>query len=65
MEAFIEHHRPQLQGSGVPPHYWPVLYDKLVNQTFDAGNVLTHICGAITFNFNSLSMLQFFDQKLF
>lgn len=37
MEAFIEHHRPQLQGSGVPQHYWPVLYEKLVNQTFDAG----------------------------
>ncbi|XP_063704631.1 tubulin--tyrosine ligase-like protein 12 [Culicoides brevitarsis] len=37
MESFIELHRPQLQGSGVPPHYWPVLYEKIANQTFDAG----------------------------
>lgn len=37
MEAFIQQHRPQLEGSGVPQHYWSVLYEKIVNQTFDAG----------------------------
>uniref|UniRef100_A0A8W7PJZ2 Tubulin--tyrosine ligase-like protein 12 SET-like domain-containing protein n=2 Tax=gambiae species complex TaxID=44542 RepID=A0A8W7PJZ2_ANOCL len=36
-EAFEAAHKPQLQSSGVPEHFWPELYRKLSEQAFDAG----------------------------
>uniref|UniRef100_A0A336LIQ2 CSON002937 protein n=1 Tax=Culicoides sonorensis TaxID=179676 RepID=A0A336LIQ2_CULSO len=39
MESFIEVHRPQFEASGIPEQYWNSLYQKLVDQTFDAGYV--------------------------
>uniref|UniRef100_A0A2M4AHD5 Putative tubulin--tyrosine ligase-like protein 12 n=1 Tax=Anopheles triannulatus TaxID=58253 RepID=A0A2M4AHD5_9DIPT len=36
-EAFVNVHKPQLQSSGVPEHFWPDLYRKLTGQVFDAG----------------------------
>lgn len=39
--AFIAIHRPQLQLSGVPEHFWPLLYKKLSDQVFDAGDAFS------------------------
>lgn len=36
-DAFISIHKPQLQASGVPEHFWPQLFRKLKHQEFDAG----------------------------
>ncbi|XP_062533602.1 tubulin--tyrosine ligase-like protein 12 [Armigeres subalbatus] len=36
-DSFISVHKPQLQASGVPEHFWPQLYRKLKHQEFDAG----------------------------
>jgi hypothetical protein len=37
-EKFIELHKSQLQSAGVPEIYWQSLFNKLRNETFDAGN---------------------------
>ncbi|XP_065074738.1 tubulin--tyrosine ligase-like protein 12 [Ochlerotatus camptorhynchus] len=37
-DAFISVHKPQLQASGVPEHFWPQLFRKLKHQEFDAGS---------------------------
>lgn len=29
---FVEHHKQQLQSSGVPPHFWPTIFRKLIGQ---------------------------------
>ncbi|CAH1966082.1 unnamed protein product [Acanthoscelides obtectus] len=39
LNAFLNLHKDQLSSSGVPVHYWSSLYQKLVNQIFDAGTV--------------------------
>uniref|UniRef100_A0AAG5CQE0 Tubulin--tyrosine ligase-like protein 12 SET-like domain-containing protein n=1 Tax=Anopheles atroparvus TaxID=41427 RepID=A0AAG5CQE0_ANOAO len=36
-ETFLAAHKPQLQSSGVPEHFWSELYRKLTDQVFDAG----------------------------
>ncbi|XP_077296850.1 tubulin tyrosine ligase-like 12 [Arctopsyche grandis] len=38
---FIAAHRPQLQLSGVPEHFWPLLCKKLSDQIFDAGDAFS------------------------
>ncbi|EDS29104.1 SET and TTL domain-containing protein .9 [Culex quinquefasciatus] len=40
-DTFLAAHRPQLQASGVPEHFWPELFRKLKHQVFDAGNVFS------------------------
>lgn len=37
-EVFVQQHQNQLVSSGVPSHFWPTLFEKLLNLTFDAGN---------------------------
>jgi hypothetical protein len=37
-ENFIELHKNQLIACGVPEIYWPTLFNKLKDETFDAGN---------------------------
>ncbi|XP_055617626.1 tubulin--tyrosine ligase-like protein 12 [Toxorhynchites rutilus septentrionalis] len=37
-DSFLAIHKPQLQASGVPGHFWPELFRKLKQQDFDAGN---------------------------
>ncbi|KXJ70481.1 hypothetical protein RP20_CCG023429 [Aedes albopictus] len=37
-DSFISIHKPQLQASGVPEHFWPQLFRKLKHQEFDAGS---------------------------
>ncbi|KAK8392010.1 hypothetical protein O3P69_017552 [Scylla paramamosain] len=34
---FLEHHKQQLQTSGVPAHFWPTIFRKLLAQVYDAG----------------------------
>ncbi|XP_004537531.1 tubulin--tyrosine ligase-like protein 12 [Ceratitis capitata] len=34
---FVAQHKPQLESSGVPQHFWQSLHRKLVKETFDAG----------------------------
>lgn len=41
---FVEIHGPQLLNSGVPDFYWPKLYEKLSNETFDAGEYFKLLC---------------------
>lgn len=31
-KSFVEHHKQQLQSSGVPPHFWPTIFRKLIAQ---------------------------------
>lgn len=40
-DLFIQKHQPQLESSGVPPLFWPRLFQKLNQQIFDAGAVFT------------------------
>lgn len=40
-ETFVQVHEPQLRSSDVPSHLWQSLYDKLKDQTFDAGEKLS------------------------
>lgn len=40
-ELFELLHRPQLESSGIPAHFWSSLYRKLLGEVFDAGNVLS------------------------
>ncbi|TMW42534.1 hypothetical protein DOY81_012388 [Sarcophaga bullata] len=37
---FVALHKPQLQASGVPQHFWSTLYHKITTETFDAGEAL-------------------------
>ena len=37
-EKFIELHKSQLASAGVPELYWPTLFQKLRDESFDAGN---------------------------
>lgn len=37
-DSFISLHKPQLQASAVPEHFWPQLFRKLKHQEFDAGS---------------------------
>ncbi|XP_013114013.2 tubulin--tyrosine ligase-like protein 12 [Stomoxys calcitrans] len=37
---FLARHKPQLQASGVPQHFWQAIYTKITTETFDAGAVL-------------------------
>lgn len=37
---FVALHKPQLESSGVPVHFWPALYRKLCMDNFDAGEAL-------------------------
>jgi tubulin--tyrosine ligase-like protein 12 len=41
LTAFVNQHKPQLQLSGVPEHFWPVLQKKLANEIFDAGEMFS------------------------
>lgn len=36
-KGFVEHHKQQLQSSGVPSHFWPTIFRKLIAQVYDAG----------------------------
>ncbi|KAG0721345.1 Tubulin--tyrosine ligase-like protein 12 [Chionoecetes opilio] len=36
-KTFLEHHKQQLRTSGVPAHFWPTLFKKLLAQVYDAG----------------------------
>lgn len=40
-EMFVQLHKPQLELSGVPEHFWRSLHRKVVNEEFDAGNVFS------------------------
>ncbi|CAF4822353.1 unnamed protein product [Rotaria sp. Silwood1] len=37
LNSFVDLHRSQLELSGVPPLFYPILFDKLQKQIFDAG----------------------------
>jgi len=37
---FVALHKPQLESSAIPVHFWPALYRKLATDTFDAGEAL-------------------------
>ena len=37
---FVTLHKPQLQASSVPQHFWSTLYHKITTETFDAGEAL-------------------------
>ncbi|XP_017061437.1 tubulin--tyrosine ligase-like protein 12 [Drosophila ficusphila] len=37
---FVALHKPQLESSAIPVHFWPALYRKLTTDTFDAGEAL-------------------------
>ncbi|XP_064541488.1 tubulin--tyrosine ligase-like protein 12 [Drosophila montana] len=37
---FVALHKPQLESSAVPVHFWPALYRKLTTDNFDAGEAL-------------------------
>ncbi|XP_017025140.1 tubulin--tyrosine ligase-like protein 12 [Drosophila kikkawai] len=37
---FVALHKPQLESSSIPMHFWPALYRKLAADTFDAGEAL-------------------------
>lgn len=39
-DFFINIHKEQLVSSGVPPLFWRTIYEKLLNQTFDIGQVV-------------------------
>lgn len=36
-KTFVEHHKVQLESSGVPRYFWPTLLRKLQGQVYDAG----------------------------
>lgn len=40
-EMFVQLHKPQLESSGIPEHFWHSLYRKVINEEFDAGNVFS------------------------
>ena len=40
-EKFLAIHQPQLEGSGVPSHFWPTVHQKILNDVFDAGSCFT------------------------
>lgn len=40
-ETFLENHRNQLESSGIPADFWPTLFQKIIKQTFDAGNIFS------------------------
>ncbi|XP_060521142.1 tubulin--tyrosine ligase-like protein 12 [Cylas formicarius] len=40
VESLVSKHKDQLLSSGVPQQFWESLFDKLISQTFDAGNSL-------------------------
>ncbi|XP_022907385.2 tubulin--tyrosine ligase-like protein 12 [Onthophagus taurus] len=40
-QEFLNDHRPQLVHSAIPEIYWETIYTKLIEQTFDAGNIFS------------------------
>ena len=40
-KKFIETHVSQLEAQNIPKKLWPMIYDKLAHNTFDAGNAFT------------------------
>lgn len=40
-EEFVQLHGMQLESSGVPAHFWSTLFEKIVGQELDAGQVFT------------------------
>ena len=36
-QHFVALHKPQLETSAIPPHFWPTLFKKLSEGIFDAG----------------------------
>lgn len=40
-EAFLENHRNQLEASGIPEYFWRTLFQKIIQQVFDAGNIFS------------------------
>lgn len=40
-ETFLENHRNQLESSGIPSYFWATLFQKIIKQTFDAGNIFS------------------------
>ncbi|KAI4467208.1 tubulin--tyrosine ligase-like protein 12 [Holotrichia oblita] len=40
-ETFLENHRNQLESSAIPPYFWSTLFQKIIKQTFDAGNIFS------------------------
>ncbi|GJQ76107.1 hypothetical protein Trydic_g1856 [Trypoxylus dichotomus] len=40
-DTFLENHRNQLESSGIPLYFWPTLFQKIIKQTFDAGNIFS------------------------
>lgn len=41
LNNFLTIHQPQLELSGVPPHFWPILWRKLNDGIFDAGETFS------------------------
>lgn len=40
-KQFLYLHKPQLESSGIPSHFWQTIYKKLTNQIFDAGDAFS------------------------